>query len=110
MEAAGDKQHGGETNRDAKHLESPGLISCLNGKAETAGRDCYRPTATSGDQKIFIALSSVFHTPHASGMPTKAQNSAALTSRPPLPMTNEPECTAAELFALAACTVATSSP
>src|SRR5258708_36781922 len=65
--------------------------------------DRCRPAVISGNQKIFAALSSVFHTPQASGTPTNAQNSAALTSRPPVPMPNEPDCTAAALFALAAC-------
>src|SRR5258708_38369848 len=71
--------------------------------------DRCRPAEISGNQKILSALSSVFHTPQASGMPTNAQNSAALTSRPPVPMPNEPDCTPAALFALAACSLATSS-
>src|SRR5437763_453251 len=61
----------------------------------------------SGDQKILAALSSVFQTPQASGTPTKAQNSTALMSNPPLPMPNEPCWTAASPFALAACSLAT---
>src|SRR4051812_49623602 len=37
--------------------------------------DSRRPTVTGAvDQKILLALSSVFHTPQASGIPTKAQN------------------------------------
>src|SRR5258708_37228176 len=43
------------------------------------------------DQKILIALTSVFHTPQASGIPTIAQNIRALASSPPLPMPNEPD-------------------
>src|SRR3954447_12954517 len=62
-----------------------------------------------GDQMILIALSRVFHTPQASGTPTKTQNSAALASSPPLPMPNEPWCTPASLLALAACNLVTSS-
>jgi hypothetical protein len=33
-------------------------------------------------QKILAALTSVFHTPQPSGMPTKAQNTAACGARP----------------------------
>src|SRR6266481_8900514 len=104
MEAAGDKQHGGEANTDAKHEKSPGLIS-LNffdgSAAEIAGRLTV-PRLKRRTYNIFAALSKVFHTPQASGMPTKAQNKAALTSSPPLPIPNEPYCTAEALFALAA--------
>src|SRR5258708_14858844 len=72
--------------------------------------DRCHPAVISGNQKILTALSSVFHTPQASGTPTNAQNSAALTSSPPVPMPpNEPDCTPAALFALAACSLATSS-
>src|SRR6266478_1234350 len=71
------------------------------------------PKASRGDggggQNILAALSSVFQTPQASGMPTKAQNSAALTSNPPLPMPNEPCWIAASPLALAACSLATST-
>ena len=42
-------------------------------------------------------------------MPTKAQNSAALASMPPLPMPNEPFWIAASLLALAAWSLASSS-
>ena len=41
-------------------------------------------------QKILAALTSVFQMPQPSGMPTKHQNSAAWTSKPPLPMPNDP--------------------
>jgi len=61
-------------------------------------------------QKIFIAFTSVCHTPQASGTPTKAQNSTAVASSPPLPMPNDPaaivpaapcsSCSAATLFRL----------
>src|SRR5471032_27703 len=61
------------------------------------------------DQKILTTLSRVLYTPQASGMPTKAQNSAALASSPPLPMPNEPCWIAASLFALADCSLETSS-
>src|SRR6267142_2520241 len=61
------------------------------------------------NQKILAALCSVIQTPHASGIPTKAQNSAAFASRPPNPMPNEPDGVEAELFAVAACSLATSS-
>jgi hypothetical protein len=59
-------------------------------------------------QKILAALSNVFHTPQASGIPTNSQSSAALASSPPLPMPNEP-CWIAPLLALAACSLATSA-
>src|SRR5207237_8042875 len=79
------------------------------GRAPDRPRDDHRsPAVTSDNQNILMALSSVFHTPQASGMPTKAQNSAALASKPPRSMPNEPVSTAA-LFALAACSLATSS-
>src|SRR6478672_2077347 len=60
-------------------------------------------------QKILAALSNVFHTPQASGIPTNNQNSAALASSPPLPMPNERCWIAAPLLALAACSLATSA-
>ena len=47
------------------------------------------------DQKILTALCIVIQTPHASGTPTKAQNSAAWRSSPPLPMPKEPDGAAA---------------
>ena len=52
---------------------------------------------------------SVIQTPHASGMPTKAQNAAAFASRPPLPIPNEPCGIATSFLARAACNLATSS-
>ena len=52
------------------------------------------------DQKILAALCSVIHTPHASGMPTKAQNNRAGASNPPLPMPNEPVGVAIAVFVL----------
>src|SRR6266478_1999024 len=109
MEHARDKQHGGETNTGAKHGNPPDFIFFDRKGEKATGRDRWRPAAMSGDQKILIALSSVFHTPQASGIPTKAQNSAALASSPPLPMPNEPCWIAASLFALADCSLATSS-
>src|SRR5271169_3627347 len=105
MERACEKQHGGETNAGARHGKFPS--KCRG--AKTAGRKLPSRGQVISDQKILAALSSVFHTPQASGMPTKAQNSAALTSKPPLPMPNEPYCTAAALFALAAWSFATSA-
>ena len=47
------------------------------------------PQTRSG-QKILAALTSVCHTPHASGTPTNVQNSAVCQSKPPLPMPNDP--------------------
>jgi hypothetical protein len=47
------------------------------------------------------ALTRVIHTPQASGIPTKAQNTAAFASSPPNPIPCEPVEMA--LFALAAC-------
>src|SRR5689334_14794183 len=41
-------------------------------------------------QKILTALTSVVHTPQASGIPTNSQNKAALASRPPKPIPCEP--------------------
>src|SRR5215468_1009399 len=61
------------------------------------------------DQKILTALSKVFQTPQASGMPTNSQNNAAFASSPPLPMPNDPCWIAASLLALAACSLATSA-
>src|SRR5882724_5193593 len=85
-------------------------IHQLNGDT---GRGGFSPPCpgpfTAVNQRILAALSSVFQTPQASGIPTKAQNSAALASRPPLPMPNEPDGVEAELFAVAACSLATSS-
>jgi len=63
----------------------------------------------SGDSEEFDRAFQRLPYAQASGMPTKAQNSAALASSPPLPMPNEPCCTAASLFALAACSLVTSS-
>src|SRR5690349_13115790 len=60
-------------------------------------------------QRILAALSSVFQTPQASGMPTNSQNSAACQSSPPLPMPNEPCAVIASRLAVAACSLATSS-
>src|SRR5882757_2105385 len=52
----------------------------LDGKTKGAAGRIVRPAGHAMfDQNILPALSSVFHTPQASGMPTKAQNSAALT-------------------------------
>src|ERR1700689_1891595 len=68
----------------------------------------FRDAKRGCHQKILAALSSVFHTPQASGMPTNAQNSAALTSRPPLPMPNESEGVAAPVAAFFSCSFATS--
>src|ERR1700738_2386399 len=114
MQADCDKQHGGKTNTGAKHGHS--LRSCSSDwqrGQRRAGQVAYLAPVPLGllrcYLKIAAALSSVTQTPQASGMPTKAQNSAALRSRPPLPMPNEPYCTAAALFALAACSLATSA-
>src|ERR1700680_543763 len=106
MQGTADKQHG-ETDTDAKHKKSPSNLIFFDG-LEPRDDGC-RPAEISGDQKILIALSSVFHTPQASGTPTNNQNSAALRSTPPLPMPNDPCCIAESLFALAACSLATSS-
>src|ERR1700687_909923 len=81
--------------------------------SEDSGHGGFSPPCpdpfTVVNQKILAALCSVIQTPHASGMPTKAQNSAAFASSPPSPMPYEPDCTPAALFALAACNFATSS-
>ena len=45
---------------------------------------------------------SVVHTPQARGMPTKAQNTAACQSSPPLPMPKDPDGMSVALLALAA--------
>src|SRR5262249_16446185 len=68
-----------------------------------------RRHAVAVHQRILAALSNVFQTPHASGMPTKSKNSAACQSSPPLPMPNEPCCVAASRLAVAAWSFATSS-
>jgi hypothetical protein len=52
---------------------------------------------------------SVIQTPQASGMPTKAQKTAAFQSRPPLPMPNDPDAVPAALFGPAAWSFETSS-
>src|ERR1700686_4481383 len=106
MQGTGDKQKG-ETDTDGKPKKYPSNLIFFDG-LEPRDDGC-RPAEISGDQKILIALSSVFHTPQASGMPTKAQNSAALASSPPRPMPNEPCWIAASLFALADCSLETSS-
>src|ERR1700737_4910391 len=110
---ARDKQHGGKTHTGAKHGVPPGLIHWVDSEASVTGHVAYPPPVPPGllrcYLKIAAALCSVIQTPQASGMPTKAQNNAALASRPPLPMPNEPACTPAALFALAACSFATSS-
>src|SRR5438105_427997 len=61
------------------------------------------------DQKILAALWSVIQTPHARGMPTKAQNNAAFASSPPNPMPCDPEDANAPELAVAACSLATSA-
>src|SRR5580704_12668185 len=61
------------------------------------------------DQRILAALCSVSQTPHARGMPTKAQNSAALASRPPLPMPYDPDADGPDALAAPACSFATSA-
>src|SRR5262245_66252617 len=76
-------------------------MRCLGGSASV--------TLRRGDQKILMAFFRVIHTPQARGMATKAQNSRALASRPPLPMPYEPPGVAKALLALAACNFATSS-
>src|SRR4051812_40309283 len=73
-----------------------------------SGRRAAAPSRLQ-DQKIRSAFFSVIHTPQASGMPTKAQNTAALASKPPRPMPNEPDGVANAVRALAACSLATSS-
>lgn len=64
------------------HVLATLLIEMNGGSARTVRSRSQRMR----DQKILTALSSVFQTPQASGMPTKAQNSAALASSPPKPM------------------------
>jgi hypothetical protein len=66
--------------------DSSDLLIGFDGIARSiAGRQLPSRDATR-DQKILTALSSVFQTPQASGIPTKAQNNAALPSSPPNPM------------------------
>src|SRR3954453_16061248 len=92
---------------DFSHVRkaAPEARAQKNGAAEQAA-----PFESSSlDQKILTALSNVFQTPQASGTPTKAQNSAALTSKPPLPMPNEPCWTADSFLARVAWYFATSS-
>src|SRR6516164_1234358 len=84
-----------------RYMENPPKLSFLIDQ-ERPPRDALRPAAVRRDQKIFAALSSVCQTPHPSGTPTNSQNRAALRSRPPLPMPNEPCWIAAALLALAA--------
>src|SRR6516164_7330400 len=91
-----------------RYMENPPKLSFLIDQ-ERPPRDALRPAAVRRDQKIFAALSSVCQTPHPSGTPTNSQNRAALRSRPPLPMPNEPCWTAAALLALAAWSFATSA-
>src|ERR1700733_4807707 len=87
--------------------ESPDLIF-LNLMGKTEDRGTIKRPAAMTDQKIWAALCSVIQTPHARGMPTKAQNKAALASKPPLPMPNDPDGDAPEELA-PACSLATSA-
>src|SRR5882757_2081818 len=88
---------------------SPGSVVELNGKTKgVTGRTSPSRDAMNG-QKILAALCSVIQTPHARGMPTKAQNSAALASSPPNPMPNDPDGPDELALAVAACSFATSA-
>src|SRR5215471_8539763 len=66
------------------------------------------PSPRTCRQKILAAFTSVFQTPQASGIPTKAQNSTACRSSPPLPMPKDPDVAAPAALCLA-CNAATSS-
>src|SRR6266702_3064345 len=90
------------TQTKLRTIEIPQMFFFMVRRARRA------PRQSQCAQKILSALSSVFQTPQASGMPTKAQNSAALPSSPPLPMPNEPCWIDASLLALAAWSPATS--
>src|SRR6478735_3652030 len=88
---------------------NPPLIVFVLERPENRGTNISVPRPVISDQSILTALSSVFHTPHSSGMPTKAQNKAALASSPPNPMPYDPEGPDAPTLALAACSLATSA-
>src|SRR5882757_3115670 len=77
MQRAGDEQHGGKTNSSATHFRnSPWIFVELKTERRRAPRDDDVDPADRMmlDQRILAALCSVIQTPHASGMPTKAQN------------------------------------
>src|ERR1700722_100863 len=80
-------QRQGRLQDDA--LKFPRMNSLME-ETDVVGRAKRTPHDADRDQNILAALSSVLYTPQASGIPTKAQNSAALASRPPLSMPNEP--------------------
>src|SRR6187431_299664 len=90
-------------------LRTPIDRGAKSGLENAAGYAGWRSRDAPRTQSILTALSSVFHTPQASGMPTKAQNSAALASSPPNPMPYEPDGPDAPALAVAACSLATSA-
>src|SRR5215475_203040 len=135
-EIARDERHDGTASTNAKHGRPPPLriLSCRTEQAVQESKAVGRASCAShqlsflatrvlhakrytslenalgiADQKILTALSKVFQTPQASGMPTNSQNNAAFASSPPLPMPNDPCWIAASLLALAACSLATSA-
>src|SRR6185312_10424590 len=89
--------------------EDASTACAKSGLEDAAGCTGWRSRGVLGTQSILTALSKVFHTPQASGMPTKAQNSAALASSPPNPMPYEPDGPEFPALAVAACSLATSA-
>jgi hypothetical protein len=90
-------------------LRSECRIKATIGREEPWGRQALPPHVFGDDQRIVAALCSVIQTPQGSGIPTNAQNIAALASSPPKPMPYDPEGPDAPAFAVAACSLATSA-